>query len=241
MAVSHVQLEILAQLKGSLPTAPKMLSLGYPDILATADQIEVLFGSEVAGRLTFREDSEAIISWHGLEGQLDKIADSMKFFSNLGIDCQTIDITASRGVERIVDLNRKLPADLLNAFDLVFDPGTLEHCFNIGQASINVASSLRVNGFICHFAPLAMFNHGFFNLNPTFFHDFYVQNGFKIVLLKGCTGPILDQKNFDLPATDRFEGVPSGASLLVVAQRINEQEITFPTQTKYMDNPNLKS
>ena len=195
MAISHVQLEILAQLKEFLPTAPKMLSLGYPDILATSEQIRVMFGDNIADNLTVREDSSEIIGWHGLTDQLTTIPDSMDFFSALGIECQTIDIAASRDIERIVDLNRDLPEDLLDSFDLIFDPGTLEHCFNIGQASINVASCLRKNGFICHFSPLAMFNHGFFNLSPTFFHDFYTQNGFKIVLLKGCTGPILDQKN----------------------------------------------
>ena len=145
------------------------MSLGYPDILATDDQIDASCGAGYADRLIRRDDSDEILAWHGLTGELDAIADSMDFFSSLGIECQTVDIAASRGVERIVDLNPGLPDDLLASFDLIFDPGTLEHCFNIGRASINVAACLKVNGFICHFSPLAMFNHGFFNLNPTFF------------------------------------------------------------------------
>jgi len=241
MAISHVQLEVLAQLKDLLPAVPKMLSLGYPDILATAEQIDTTCGKDFANSLIRRDDSDEIIAWHGLTGKLDFIADSLNFFSALNIDCHTIDITASRGNERIIDLNEPLPQDLLASFDLVFDPGTLEHCFNIGQASINAAACLKVNGFICHFSPLSMFNHGFFNLNPTFFFNFYHQNGFKIVLMKGCAGPILEQKYFDLPDTERFEGVPNDASVVAVAQRLSDQEITFPTQTKYLENPDLKS
>ncbi len=45
-----------------------------------------------------------------------------------------VDLVASRGGERILDLNGPLEADLVGGFDVVLDAGTMEHCFNVGQA-----------------------------------------------------------------------------------------------------------
>ncbi|MAF48840.1 MAG: hypothetical protein QGH73_18790 [Rhodospirillales bacterium] len=241
MAVTEVQLSVLAQLRERLPEAPRLLSLGYPDILADVSRIEDLFGPEVSSQLRFRDDGAEIIAWHGLTGELERIPESTAFFDSLGISCTVIDIAASRGGERIVDLNGDLPDDLAGAFDIVLDPGTIEHCFNIGGAMMNIASSLGAGGFVCHFAPLSMFNHGFFNLNPTFFHDFFTQNGFEIVLLKGVAGPLLAPRFFDIPPTGRFQEPPGDASILVVARRPEIGPLNWPVQTKYLDNPDLKA
>jgi len=241
MAVSEVQLSILAQLRSRLPAEPRLLSLGYPDILADVARIKELFGTKISGQLKFRADSAEVIAWHGLTGRLERIPETKEFFGSLGITCTIIDIAQSRGGERIVDLNGELPEDLAEAFDLVFDPGTIEHCFNVGAAMKNIASSLCAGGFVCHFAPLSMFNHGFFNLNPTFFHDFYTQNKFEILLLKGVDGPVLEPRVFDIPATGRFKDPPGEASIAIAARRQDIRPLVWPVQTKYLDNPGLKA
>ena len=46
---------------------------------------------------------------------------------------------------------------------------------------VNILSMLKVGGHIYHSNPLVSLNHGFYNLNPTFYSDFYIDNGHKLV------------------------------------------------------------
>ena len=240
MAITTLFLQMLTRIRPDLPDRARLLSLGYPDILADDAALAAAIGSERARALPVHPDTDGITRWHGLDGRLERIVESAAFFDALAIDCTVIDIYASRGGERIVDLNGALPDDLAGCFDLVLDPGTIEHCFNIGAAIANVARAVAVGGYVCHFSPMSMFNHGFYNLNPTFFHDFYTQNGFEIALLKGCVGDPLSAKTFEIPATGRFADAPSNSSLVVVAKRVRAGEAVWPMQSKYLANPDLK-
>jgi hypothetical protein len=241
MAITTLFLQMLTHMRPALPERARLLSLGYPDILADETALAAAIGIERAAALPAHPDAAEIARWHGLDGRLTRIVESAAFFDALAIDCSVIDIHASRGGERIVDLNGAMPDDLVAGFDLVLDPGTLEHCFNIGAAIVNVARAVAMGGYVCHFSPMSMFNHGFYNLNPTFFHDFYTQNGFEIALLKGCVGDPLSAKTFEIPAVGRFADPPSGASLVVVAKRVRAGAPKWPTQSKYLANPDLKA
>lgn len=88
-----------------------------------------------------------------------------------------VDIKAHKGTERVADLN--YPAEL-GAYDLVVDCGTIEHCSNIFQAVKNAAAAVKVGGRILHHSPVTMMNHGYYNLCPVFFRDFYETNGWEI-------------------------------------------------------------
>jgi hypothetical protein len=217
MALTRHALEIVATYLG-----PRVLSLGYPDILASAADIERGFGV----RPTRFNDSGR---WHGVAHPLPE---TIELFELLGASLECVDIVASRGVERIVDLNQ--PHDL-GQYDLVLDCGTVEHCFNIGQAIVNAASAVKPGGRIFHTPPLSMVNHGFYNLNPTLFHDFYGQNGWEVELLRAADR----ERTYDIAATARV-GVPSELSLYCVARRASDAPLRYPTQTKYLLNPALK-
>lgn len=197
----------------------KILSLGYPD-LVIPDCVSLLGIKPEKFNDTGR--------WHGVGYCLPE---SVHVFEKLGSTLDCIDIHASRGVERMVDLN--LPVDL-GDYDLVIDAGTIEHCFNIAQAIINAAQAVNVGGHIFHSPPLTMINHGFYNICPTFFHDFYTQNGFEIEHMSGYT----KDKSGPVDPTGRFETF-SEASLYCVAKRIIKGPLKFPQQTKYLKNPGL--
>ena len=112
-------------------------------------------------------------------------------------------------------MNNPLPADLHQRFDLLIDTGTLEHCFNVGQAFKNTCEAMRQGGLIVHGAPLNRFNHGFWSFNPTLYHDFLGDNGFQILWLKGVqAGPGLQPKAFDLPPFGRFNEAPAGSAIV---------------------------
>jgi hypothetical protein len=216
-----------------------VLSLGYPDILASSTQLTALFGAELNGALEYRTDSESIARWHGLPNGT-RIPDSAQFFALLGFDLEVIDIVATRGGERIQDLNHPVPQELHRRYALVMDPGTLEHCFNIAQAAKNVVELVARGGCVFHGNPMNLYNHGFYNLNPTWYHDFYAANGFVVEAMNAVVDPLRDFYRYDVPATKRFREAAEESSLYVLMRRVSEAPVVWPTQTKYVRNPYLK-
>src|SRR5262245_47593954 len=145
----HAMKALAPHLKGA-----RVLSLGYPDILATAQEVREIFGVEALDTI----DAGA---QHGIERPL---VETMELVRLLGSTLECVDVIKWRGFERVLDLNE--PHDL-GSYDLVIDPGTTEHCFNIGQAIMNAARAVAVGGRIYHSPPLSMVNHGFYNVCPT--------------------------------------------------------------------------
>lgn len=243
MSLPGIALELIREVTGRISSPPghgprRAISFGYPDILASEDQIFDLFGNEVSKELRFRPDSQAILKWHSATGLTDRIVESRHFFSLLGYDLTIADIAPIRGDEVILDLNEPLDAALLaEPFDLVIDGGTAEHCFNIGQALKNMADLVRVGGCVFHINPASMFNHGFYNLNPTLYADFYDENRFRITFLKAVTDIMFNPTLIEVPPYQRFATLPSGAILMCVAQRAQQQAIRWPMQAKYRKNP----
>jgi hypothetical protein len=212
---------------------------GYPDLLVRPEQLRRLMGEERAARVGTREDSAAILAWHALTDWTDEVFDSDDVFQELGYSLDVVDIKPVRGGEIIVDLNQPLPQELAAKFDLIVDTGTCEHCFNIAQAAINLASMLRPQGVIIQAMPLNSFNHGFYNVNPTWFHDFYPANGFGIRSLSGFTDVVRNPVRFEVPPFARFRDVPHNSIIVVVAQREIVKPMTYPTQRKYVVSPTL--
>jgi hypothetical protein len=218
----------------------RILSLGYPDILALPEQLAELFGPQLLPAFQYREDSAQIARWHGLP-ETAPIVEAQNFFALLGYDLEVLDVVEARGGEMVHDLNQPLPLQLHRRYALVIDPGTLEHCFNIAQAAKNVAEVVASGGCVFHGNPMNMYNHGFYNLNPTWYHDFYAANGFSVQLLEGVVNQVSQPGRFNVPRTTRFGAVPPESSLYVLARRVADVPVRWPTQSKYVNNPNLKA
>lgn len=237
----------LDAIKTAIPTfAPagcesrRILSFGYPDILASAEQVARIFGPEVAAKLSFRGDSASILKWHGASNVTDQVIDAASLFTALGFELEVMDLVAARGGEILQDLNVPIPEPLHNRYAMVLDAGTLEHCFNIAQAVVNMASVVAVGGLVMHGNPLNMYNHGFYNLNPTFYHDFYGDNGFAIERLQAVVDAVaVNPRVGELPAYGRFGGIPENTTMLVLARRKSLQALRHPVQMKYKNNPTL--
>lgn len=241
MSLPAIGLELIRSMSERMPTTSglrRAIAFGYPDILASEDQLFDLFGNEVSRQLKFRPDSEAILKWHGATALADRVVESQHFFSLIGYELTIADIAQIRGNELIADLNEPLDAALLlQPFDLVIDGGTAEHCFNIGQAFKNMAGLVKAGGCILHINPAAMFNHGFYNLNPTLYQDFYSTNGFEVRFLKAVANMVMAPEWIDVPATARFKSLPFNASIVCAAQRVSDQVIRWPMQAKYRLSP----
>jgi hypothetical protein len=204
----HALSKLAQLLKGDV------LSLGYPDLDVTADQIHKLFGYMPKRFTTANE-------WHG---RREPFPETEELFERLGAKLTVVDFIKDRGMERIANLNE--PHDL-GKYDLVIDPGTLEHCFNIGQAFMNAANAVRVGGHVMHISPMTMMNHGFYNLNLTLFSDFYTQNDWTVHDLKVISRP------FNVHQTDRF--FPHTEHIVrCLAERETGAPLKMPIQTKYL-------
>ena len=199
----------------------KVLSLGYPDLIVSSKDIEDLFGYKPTKFTQVHE-------WHGRK---EPLPETLELFEHLGSELTIVDFTSETGTEKIADLNN--PHDL-GKYDLVIDSGTLEHCFNFGQAFLNAVNAVKVGGVIMHISPLDILNHGFFNICPTLFSDFYMQNGWKLMELKilPCRLPLIHPTNrFDL----RTENI-----IRVLAERMEDSTFKFPIQQKYLEKMKAK-
>lgn len=203
----------------------KALFLGYPDLLLTDDSAQ-------------SAEATSIAKWHSWKST---VADTQDVFAKIGLDAVYIDIHASRGIERIVDLNQPLPVDLVGAFDLVADPGTIEHCFNVSQAFNNLMTACKVGGHVIHTNPINMINHGFWSISPTTYVDLYTANGWSIEELSAYGGDINDRNFFEISHPYQRTKISLEISSFVVAKKITQQDFTYPTQHKYRVNPELKS
>jgi hypothetical protein len=200
----------------------RALSLGYPDVILDRAGAEAIFPDVDYSSAVFNAESR---KWHALD--FDPL-DGEWLLKAAGL--QSLDILDKkswRGKEIDGDLNEALD---LGPYDVVFDHGTIEHCMNIGQALKNLAQAVSVGGVIVHGTPMTMLNHGFYNVNPTLFYDFYVRNGFRIEAMAGATR----SGWFDLPRTERFEAPPE-ASIICVVRRVVEAPIRWHMQTKYQN------
>ena len=212
-------------LHGLLKPGMKVASMGYPDIIMPFATIEHLFGS--CNDIAFREDSEEICKRHGLKPS-QRIPDAHSLFGLLGCELHVYDIVRERGCEIICDLNE--PLDRAFNYDIVLDVGTAEHVFNIGQAMKNMASMVKMGGYIIHENPFCMGNHGFYGLNPTFFADFYAVNGFELLECK-----LVNRQGdaYSVPPTKRFRAVGEEMNVFAMARRVVIQTFVWPVQSKY--------
>lgn len=242
MAINEYTLHMLKNWAARKPAGARIASLGYPDMLVPVARVREILQVPNDVGLPIRADSESILAWHGL---LDhpaydkKVVDAGWVLQKLGLQATYVDVHEVRGGEIRQDLNQKLNPLLFEQFDIVYDAGTLEHCFNIAQAIENVLAMAKVGGFIYHGNPHNVGNHGFFNLTPTFYHDFYTQNGHDLVP-PGCEVIHNGEPQGVLPSVGRYH-LTFGVETWIMACAVKKHDTPphWPTQTKYITNPNL--
>jgi len=111
---------------------------------------------------------------------------SDSYFRLLGFsESKSLDYSDRENADYIVDLNCDVPEDLVNQFDVIIDPGTLEHVFDLRNSLKNIFLMLREGGRIIHLSAPASnaIEHGFYMFSPTLFYDYYECNNFKINVL----------------------------------------------------------
>lgn len=213
----------------------KVLCLGYPDILVTKEQFLELFSVEDFNKIQTREDNIDVAVTHKVKELIEWACESYSLFEVMGAELIITDFTSWTGKEKVLDLNYPVQEQEYNQFDIIIDPGTTEHIFNIAQAMQNILYMAKVGGFIYHQTPYNFPNHGFYSFSPTFYIDFYEDNGAKLL---SCNTMQSDCKTEETPLELRepFE-LPLGANSVFI-KKIKEQTIKYPVQGKYKNSFN---
>ncbi len=190
MALNAVELKMLLTLLAKVKQRnrqPRVLMLGDPDILATPEAIR-LVGLDLdwdaipkSSNKTTRQKWAA----HGRDHLADlPMLDAKGVFAAAGAYAVVTDYFRwSRHATKDLQLDLNYPIrgrKKFGGFDLIVDPGTLEHCFNVAQAFANVDELLNVGGFAYHQSAAAFPNHGFWSISPTAFFDWYRQRGYEL-------------------------------------------------------------
>jgi SAM-dependent methyltransferase len=110
-------------------------------------------------------------------GDKDLFVGALGFQSVSSLDASTFE-----GADICHDMNLPVSESHFCRFDLIFNGGTIEHIFDLKMALSNIHNMLRVGGIIIHGAPSNNHvDHGFYQLSPTFFFDYYSVNNYDIL------------------------------------------------------------
>lgn len=114
---------------------------------------------------------------------VDLLADQMvqedgyseTLFRSLGLgEIEAMDMSAFEGAQHVHDLNVPVSEEYHEAFDFIFDGGTLEHVFNAPQAMMNVFHMLKPGGRFLSFNGLnGWVGHGMWQFTPEMVWTFW--------------------------------------------------------------------
>jgi hypothetical protein len=162
------------------------------------------------------------------------------FLQRLGFTLtDSLDADAYQGAGLIHDLNTPLPPDWHGRYDWVFDGGTLEHVFDLPQASKNVAALLREGGLFIAMSPCNNWmGHGLYQFSPELLFRLYSPSrGFRCrfaALYEHDSGRFLALEDPALNAQRHAYNPPGRLSLLFVAQKTTTLNPTASlTQSDY--------
>ena len=185
----------------------RVLCLGYPDLNCDEGVVASAWGGgtkETVGALHEAGCSEVVV----------------------------VDAIAHRGTEVVLDLNGG--DDIPGRYDLVIDPGTLEHCFNIGMAFGKVLRATEVGGVIFHSGPVSMVNHGFWNINPAAIIGFYEANGCVVESFRLVRAGDEDWREMSVAEAGRRMALEPEMTYRAAVRKTREQEVVWPIQAKYL-------
>lgn len=169
MGISRGAIHLLAMNLADKVKRDRVVTFGVQKIVADHDEIR------------------HILNAHGFPpSTMSSTSRQTALFQGLGFRrVDSIDYYPDEGPTITCDLNRPLPPELRAAFDLVYDGGTMEHCFDPAQLLRNAASLVAPEGRVIHHVPMNNWvDHGFYQFSPTLFFDFYGAAGFTDLSLK---------------------------------------------------------
>lgn len=186
MGLTSSNLKFIIKKKEKYKFQGPVLTLGNQDIYATEKNIADWLEAE---KIPFKKPIKILYSTSSDVPKINKEAQNYihakTFLEFLGIDEENyydIDKFDFDKPKIIHDLQNPIDKKFHNFFNLIIDGGTLEHIFDIKSVMENIARMTNIGGYVLQIIPAQNFlNHGFYQFSPTFFYDFYSNNGFEII------------------------------------------------------------
>lgn len=162
------------------------------------------------------------------------------FFRQIGIkekDYYDVDKFDFDKPKIIHDLEKPFNKKYNNFFNLIVDSGTLEHIFDVKSVMANTVKITKIGGYVLHLTPTNNFlNHGFYQISPTLFYDFYTANGFKVIesYITESKGTYTRFHKYDQKTNNVFYNPLSRLGTVFLVKKIkNVDKIKSPTQFAY--------
>jgi SAM-dependent methyltransferase len=231
MAINATELKLLLGLMARLPRQPRLLMLGYPDLLVTPESIELTGLALRWDDLPKRKDNtKAVWTSHG-RPQLSSLPmiETKALFAQLGARVKVVDAIQWGNVDYVANLGRPMSWLMrreLGKFDLIIDPCTPCHCFDVAQAFQNIDALLAPGAIVYHQAPASFPNHGFWSISPTALFDWYQWRGYELGRVYRFD-EILDQDGFvpRLKECEPFKLMPNPGTQIVCIYAFRKSSI----------------
>ena len=184
MGLATSVLRLIAQRHRERPWSGPVMTLGVQDVAATYDDLRRLLREERCPYVDVpAAERTTTTSRYLLASGGHRFVHARVFFRMLGLEgYDDMDFVETERPTRIHDLNEPIPSEWRGRYGLVVDGGTVEHVFDVRSALANAIALLGVGGDVLHVSPLSGWvNHGFYQLNPCLYFDFYGANGFDVL------------------------------------------------------------
>jgi len=174
LGILSTHIRLLARMKGSFPFHGRVLTIGDQTVYADSKTcLRILQESNVqVGIDRFCSEEPSGTGWGFVTAKA--------LLQALGAaEVSSMDVSAYEGAGIIHDLNLPIPSELVGAFDVLLDFGSLEHIFDVRQVLANYVSLVKVGGHVVlHYPSSGAIDHGFYSISPTLLYDFFTANGF---------------------------------------------------------------
>lgn len=252
MGLSIGMLRLLVNMHRRRQFVGPVLTLGVQDVYATYDQLKEFMAEEGLPIHEVPPEKRLLHKSVHLAGRVKQhdLVHCETFLRMMGLlPYESLDGSSAEHPTIIHDLNTPVAEEMYGKYGLIIDSGTLEHIFDIRTAMNNLVRMLRLGGSLLHVSPMSGWvNHGFIQISPCLFYDYYQANGFTVQesyvmdMSRGPYKPSLMQPYVHTTSRIRLKGAAPNAEVGFVFLATKEHVVEpprVPTQAKY--TPRFKS
>jgi hypothetical protein len=179
MGIARAMIKLLMREGKREKFSGKVLTAGRQDVYSTAESLEK-WAKEMDFKL--RPGVQMDLNENEFFRKKGYISDNA-LFESLGFDgVDSLDYSDYQKCTIVHDLNENISPEYFEAYDLVFDGGTMEHVFNVPKVLENFSKLTKKGGRVIHAAPSSNHvDHGLYMFSPTLFVDYYSANKWDVI------------------------------------------------------------
>lgn len=239
MAITRHLAELILVEHRFRPIAGRVLLLGRQTVFMTPDEATALVRKL---GLQVRPDARAEICGmpHGRRNGYISDASFFSLFSDAEV--RACDVTDYEGAEYLFDLSQAPPAELLGAFDFVYNGSVLDNVFDPAAALRNAARMLKPDGVLLGYEGMVHWGAAYLKMSPDWFFDYFALNGFADVQayvvnyadIHASPWQVFEWSPYEGDALAGNVGAPLDQMVVVVAENASDAGVDrTPIQKEY--------